>query len=639
MESDFTLTVDDREPARWTFPVGQARSIGALVNGVDAVTVDPGGATAGALIHAPAGDAPVRLRLRRFVIPRHEDGGESIRLPINPAVSARVEVGPHPLGLTAEVSDARGRIEPGGGDAGPAGALGPVGRLEVRWTTAGDERPRDPSGSVEALFLWDALASGDRVRARLTYRNTEGTPVVRLSLGPGEVVRDYQIPGLVDVSLEGTPERPEWVARVDPPLPDGATASVDVWRPIEEPAPIPDDGTTTRVMPRVEPVGVERCGGSLAFRRPAEWSGRIAPGAGAEALGEELFVRSWGTLPEESLTLSGAARVPAWLGRNGLPAVETGPRPARTLVTPAVTLTPAAGRIDVALDAEIQETGRPTHGVSFTVPAGLRLDRVLADGRTYWERTAPGSVTLRFDGPTLRSRKVRVRGWLPAGGDPTAAPFPAREIDVPWPRWPGILEQSGALTVVSTTRFQVLGAEGATAVVRPDENGWSPTPGAPFRAAYQVEPLARFGTLRWEAEPPRVAVALRAPSQLTIEPETADWVADLRYEIAGGPLDEINLRLPTEWARHASVWLEGIGHRRVTEEGAESTSWAIRPERPVWGEQRVVVRSNVPFPGGSSRPFPELKPRGWGESDTLVPAYRRERDRPPARFGGQGRPR
>ena len=60
--------------------------------------------------------------------------------------------------------------------------------------------------------------SGDRVRARLSYHNPGGTPVLRVGLEPGLLVRGAAVPGAVDVSWEGTADRPEWVARVEPPL-------------------------------------------------------------------------------------------------------------------------------------------------------------------------------------------------------------------------------------------------------------------------------------------------------------------------------------------------------------------------------------------------------------------------------------
>ena len=83
---------------------------------------------------------------------------------------------------------------------------------------------------MDALYLWDVTTSGDRLRARLTFKNPGGTARVRLFLEPGVIVRDSTIPGSVDVIREQTAEHHEWIARIDPPLPDSATIALDLFR-------------------------------------------------------------------------------------------------------------------------------------------------------------------------------------------------------------------------------------------------------------------------------------------------------------------------------------------------------------------------------------------------------------------------
>lgn len=634
VESELTLVATGEGYARWAFPVGEARSLTASIEDEEIpVRIDPGGKTAAVVIELaeaePENTRTIHLRLRRTIVPRRGDGVDTIILPINPVATARIEVAPHPKALRVELPNVRGQIDDRGENEGYVGRLGPVDRVDVRWTPPGETRPTAASGSVEGLYLWDAVPAGDRVRARLTYRNPAGTPVVRVRLDPGAVVRDFSIPGGVDVSMEGPPARPEWVARIDPPLPDGATVSLDVWRPgAASKAPSGTDDAAPSVlaarnMPNVELLGVERAGGAVAFRRPADWTGRMAPVAGAEALGEEAFVRAWGNLPGESLTLSGAIRLASTLSRPAQPSVEAGPRPLRVRVQPAVQVAVSPGRLDLTFDAEFDGTDDPVYDVELALPEKFRLDRIAADGLTDWERPAAGVLRLRFDGLPARRRKVRVRGWTAVDGDPLAAIPPSREVEIPWPRWRAQEQQSVALTVVSPTRFQLVRPTGKSPVLA--------EPAAPgsaqdstIRATYQIGPADAPGMLRWEVEPPRVAVFVR--SQVTLDPDTAEWMAVLRYEVYGGPLDQINLGLPSSWARGASVWLEGVGHQQVTLTKGENTFWEIRPERPVWGSQRLVVRSTVPFVQGESRTFPELKPRGWGKTDTylrLVNATRR----------------
>ena len=122
---------------------------------------------------------------------------------------------------------------------------------------------------------------------------------------------------------------------------------------------------------------------------------------------------------------------------------------------------------------------------------------------------------------------------------------------------------------------------------------------------------------RWEkaGKPPRVAVLVE--SQVTIDQDSAEWVAVIRYDVAGGPIDAINLKVPTEWARGASVWLDGLSpqqvpeSRRGTQTRGDATFWSIRPDRPIWGSQRLVVRSSAPMTTGDARSFPDLSPLGW----------------------------
>src|SRR5262249_35355618 len=85
------------------------------------------------------------------------------------------------------------------------------------------------------------------------------------------------------------------------------------------------------------------------------------------------------------------------------------------------------------------------------------------------------------------------------------------------------------------------------------------------------------------------------------------------------PLDVINLRLPAEWARGASVRPVGGAHQQVSETRKDLTTWAIRPDRPVWGSWSLVIRSSLPFRGGGTRAFPELSPLGRrGGVDTYL---------------------
>ena len=638
IETELTLTSRGRGSARWTFPVDGARAIEAELDGLEIpVRIEAGAKEATVQVDVTLasrgetrqGTQTYRLKLKRLVSPRTGDWGESIVVGIKPVTNARIEVAAHPEGLRAEVPCARGLVAGVGSQGGQSGRLGPADHLDVRWSPPGGAQTLPAAGTVDALYLWDASPAGDRVRTRLTYRNPDGTSVIRIGLGSKMIVREGTIPGVVDVTREGTAERPEWVARIDPPLPDGSTISLDVWKP-REAADLASN--TVRTMPKLEPLGVERLTGILGFRRPPDWLGRIVPAAGSlapfEAVSEESFVRGWGTLPEENLTLSGAVRLPP-LSRFLLPSVQTGPLTSRLKAVSALELTVVSGRINLALDAELNEVGGPVHEAKLTLPRGFRPLRIAGDGLTDWSQPSPLMIRLRFDGPMLRQRKVRVEGWLPVFTDPLSPPPATRELVLPWPSWDGQEDQPGTLSVFANSKFQLVDSPGSTLI--PDRTQAVSPSRAAYQSTYKVTRPDRLGRLRWEVEPPRVAV--RILSKLTIEPETASWVAVLQYDVSGGPLEAINLKLPSNWARSASVWLAGVAHQQIAETRGDTTYWSIRPDRSLWGSQRLVVRASAPFGAGETRGFPDINPLGYGAVDsfmTVVNATRRKLDITPS---------
>ena len=138
VETDLTLAASGRGPASWAFPIDDAREIAATVDGRDVpVRVEPGGRSASVEIEVRAGEPTCRLGLRRTVTPRRGDGASRSACRSTRSPSARIEVDAHPSGLRAEVPSARGRVLDRGGGDGPAGWLGPVSRIDVRWSPAG----------------------------------------------------------------------------------------------------------------------------------------------------------------------------------------------------------------------------------------------------------------------------------------------------------------------------------------------------------------------------------------------------------------------------------------------------------------------------------------------------------------------
>jgi hypothetical protein len=597
VESEYLLGKEAGQVALWRFPVEDARDITATLDDrLVPVQVEPDGRNAAVVLEGPgSGGDPSRclLTLRRIAGLRHGVTEDVLGLAINAVASARVAVEdilpdrPH-----IEVSSARGRIDPPDEGAGVTGLLGPTSRLEVRWSARADRGPPESAGAVEGLLLWDAEPAGDHVQARLTYRGTGGTSTIRLGVEPGVVLRAGNVAGLVDVAWQGSEERPEWVGSVDPPLADGATIQLEFWRPALGTA------TDVRALPRIEPLGVERYSGAVGFRRPARWSGRLVAGVGLDPMTDEAFVKAWGNLAEEPMTFAGSVRFP----RRPAIVVATGPPASQLLVEPEVQLTIEPGRIAVNLAADLTTiSGRCDH-LELALPPSLELVTVDADGLGDWSRPTPTRLLLRFEGPLLHRRDVRIQAWLPVPADPLATGAANPEVDIPWPRCVDADVRPGQLTIVSPTRFQLVQSSGATPL--------GPAAGAGNRTVYRVDRPEALGRLTWEVEPPRLEILIQ--SQLTVLPDYAEWVAVLRYDVSGGGAEAVHLKLPTAWAGSARVQVVGDTHQLATEALGTNTYWMIRPDHTIWGSQRVIVRSAIPLPRSGTLAFPDLSPLGRG---------------------------
>jgi hypothetical protein len=617
VESDYLLS-DNPVPAApgvrtsWTFPVEDSSDITATLDGRPVpVQIQPLGRTASVVLDdSPGAERRTehRLKLRRTARLHRGVAEDVLRLAINPLACASVEVEdalpgrPH-----IEVTTARGRIGTRGQGGGVAGLLGPAERLEIRWSERSEPAPGGRAGGVEALLLWDARLAGDHVQARFTYQGSGSTSTIRIGVEPGVLVRAGDLPGMVDAGWVGSDESPEWVASFDPPLADGATVPLEFWRPAGPEAP------EARALPRIEPLGVERYSGMLAFRRPPYWSGRLWPGAGLEPTPDEAFVKAWGTLPEEPLVLAGAGR---FTGSPTL-SIATGPAPSQLLVDTDVQLTIESGRIAVNVDAELTTLSGHSDRVELAVPPALETIAVEANGLTDWNRPAPDRLVLRFGGLVLNRRDVRIQAWLPVPTDPLATGLATPEVEPPWPLWQNADVRSGQLTIVSRARFQLVAASGAAVLSAPAS--LAPTSGTEatgYRAVYRVDRPEALGRLTWEVEPPRLGVLVL--SQLTILPDVALWVAVLRYDVAGGAAEALHLRLPSAWAATARVQVVGDDHRRITETRGSNTYWTIQPAHPIWGSQRLIIRSAMPLPKSAALTFPDLSPLGRGAVDTYL---------------------
>ncbi len=459
-------------------------------------------------------------------------------------------------------------------------------------------------------MLWDVHPAGDRLRSRFTYHQPRELSTIRLAHDPGLILRSVQTPGRSEVFFEDAQDG-QWLLSIDPPLLPGSTISIDCWRPREparegsaRPRMVPGgEGEVIRQLPQIQPVGVERFTGSLGVRRPGDWTGRLEPLHDTDPINDESFVRAWGQLPTEPLTLSGTSR----FARDLLATFHTGLTPSRVQVRPALQLRIESGRIAMILDAEMIELSGHSPLSEAMLPEGIQVSQVSGDGLMDWTISADHHLHLTWGRPgSGPRRRVRIVAWIPLSEDPLEIGSRQHRVRTPWVNWIGTEAGTASLVVSSDSKLVLTGADGLTPMPPP----------SPYRLAFQVDDASRLGEIRWEPVPPRVAVTIE--SQMTLYSDYAQWVAVLRYDVMGGALDAIHLEIPKGWADPAKFHLSGEDFQLTPEIRGPSARWTITPRRPLWGSHRLVVRSKVPLPADREIIYPEVVPWGNGGFDAFL---------------------
>ena len=611
VDSEIELVVFGRAPFAWRIPVASARDIEATLDGEWLpISIEPGGVM-GTLAIPRAGNH--LLRIHRSAIARADAGFETLSLPVNAMPSARVVVEPPRDG------EQQGELNALGGtrlqaDRSVTGRLGPTDRIEVRWPQPEPAPSARAAGPVEGLILWDINPAGDRVRWRFTFHQSQELSTIRFAHQPGLILRSGRAGASVETVWEENARQDEWTLRADPPLQAGATIELDCWMPADatradggkSPAAGDVAAGSVRRLPRLQPIGVERYSGSVGVRRPGDWSGRFDPIPDTEPISDESFVKSWGSLPNEPLTLCGTSR----FVRDCQASLSTGPAPTRILVKPTVHLELESGRIAMTVEAELSELSGHLQRIEAQLPDGIRIVEVTGDGLTDWTMTPLGRLRLMFDRPLPRSgRLLRIHAWIPLAEDPLKIGSRQHRIRVPWIAWDGIDEIAGFLTVSSIAKPDLAGSTGLTAISSESSGAGGTTPPR-HRLTYRVDDPRKLGEIFWESIPARVNVSIE--SQMTIHPDSAEWVAVLRYDVVGGALDVIHIKMPVSWAAGAELRLTGGGYQLTTETRGASAFWTITPERPIWGSQRFVVRSTRRLGADREIVHPEISPLGRG---------------------------
>jgi hypothetical protein len=618
VDSEIDLIANGRAPFAWSFPVSSAHDIEVTLDGKRLpVAIEPGGAR-GRVEIAEAGEH--RLHIRRSAATVAEDGLAGISLPVGAMPSARVVVEPGADGRQDGDLIARGatELEP---DHSLIGLLGPADRIEVHWKRPTGAAATQTKGTLDGLILWDITPAGERVRARLTCRQVPGHRAIRLARQDGLILRSARASGSAEIFCEENASKGEWIIHVDPRLQDGSTIELDCWLPSraangdgagKSQAVVMTPVGSTRAMPRLQPVGVEKYSGALGVRRPGEWTGRFDPLPDTEPISDESFVEFWGSLPQEALTLCGTSR----FVHECRAILQTGPVPAKVQVKPTILVQIESGRVALTVEAEITELAGHLGHIQAEVPENIQIIEVTADGLSDWTVSADRRLHLMFDRPVSRpKRALRVLALIPLREEPLQMSARQHQLKMPWFGWEGVEASAGFLTISSIAKPELRVSTGLTLISSESARaGVTATPR--HRATYRVDDPRKLGEMVWESIPARVSVAIE--SQMTIHPDSAEWVAVLRYDVIGGALDAIRLRMPAAWAANAEIRLSGSEYQLTRETSGPFTFWSIIPERPIWGSQRFVLRATRTLEPDREIDFPEISPLGQGAIDAYL---------------------
>ncbi len=616
VESELELIAAGKAPFAWRVPVSQARDIEASLDGDRVpILIEPGGEAGTLAIPAPGKHV---FRIRRSAATRIEAGFEVLHLLVSAMPSARVIVEPAADSENPGAVTAYGAVHPEA-DRSLAGRLGPVDKLEIRWPAPGPPVAQRTMGMVEGLILWDINSAGDRIRAKLTYHQPDDMAMIRLWHQRGLILRSARVVGSAEPLWVENAGQEEWIMHVDPPLQAGATIELDCWMPLErarggdgKPQKAGAPARADRRLAELRPIGPERYFGALGVRRPGDWTGRFDPLPGTDPISDESFVKSWGNLPGEPLTLCGTSR----FVRDCHASIPTGPVPARTVVKPTVGLQIEPGRIAMVVEAELSEQSGRLSRLEAELPDNLRINEVTAEGLADWTVTPDRRLHLVFDRPVAsQRRRLRLSAWIPLSEDPLKIGSRHHRIRLPWIEWKGSEGQAGFLAISSISKPDVQGSPGLTLISTESSGAGGAIPPR-HRLTYRVDDARRLGEIVWDSIPARVSVSIE--SQLTIHPDSAEWVAVLRYDVVGASLDAIHLKLPVAWAASAELRLAENEYQLTTETRGLSAFWTITPERPIWGSQRFVLRSNRPLGSDREIVHPEVSPLGRGAVEATL---------------------
>ena len=198
------------------------------------------------------------------------------------------------------------------------------------------------------------------------------------------------------------------------------------------------------------------------MRRPGDWTGRLEPLPDIEPINDESFVKAWGNLPDEPLTLSGTSRFSGVL----LATLRTGLTASRVQVRPAMQLRIESGRLAVTVDADLIELSGHFPLTEAELPEGIQVTQVSGDGLMDWTISSDRHLHLIWQRPSSGPRRhLRISGWFPLNEDPLKVGSPrSQRIRIPRFGW-GVAEAAmGTLAIASHVKVNLQDAAGLTPI-------------------------------------------------------------------------------------------------------------------------------------------------------------------------------
>lgn len=566
-------------------------------------------------------------------------------------------------------------------DSKTTGDLSPPNVNLTNPATAAPEANR-LNASWDILALWDAEPGGDLVRMRLTPRNlpppNDGTapagtdlasasPYASLTLTvpPDLSLRQARGPGRVLFQSDG-PRRTR--LEFQPPPKPGQVVEL-IWRRSAALAPAssaPDPNANTDVKPSASPTrrfpaldleGLGSVSGAVALRRPPGWEDDFRrrfqsppPGQDPErGMSDAEFNRRWQELPQDGMTLAGAARFDSWSELTGIEVRVAPPEPV-TLGEATVRLEAEPGRLRFRMLLEPDLLGRPTLiEPGLALPPESRIVSVSGGRLVSWRRSRPDRLTLVTRSPSDprsagrsddippspnpvsgESASVVVEGWLPI--PPTLAQ-PLR-IVAPWPRTAGreSLSATGTIELASARDLILEPAShgDATASNETAQNAPTTSPLPTGRSPLRL-------TIKADAPPPELVLKSPPPKvravteQAAVSGLNADGVlVQMRVSAPGRALNGIvvSLDAPSEAAGSPRIKPSVAGaFNLVALKPEEARAWGIAnrpawwliPSEPVWAEWNTHVQILASLDATRfrfERPLPTLRidAVGWSAS-------------------------